>query len=191
MRIGIIGDVHGNLAALTSALDALHRCGASAILNAGDTVGYSAHPDECVDLLQKTQALEVQGNYDEAAALRLGDCGCGPAFGELAALREASLRWTQARISERTRSFLRHLPVLRWLNFGNRNLLLAHGQVGGHGGDELEREQLDWARRAGETGAEIVVLGHSHRPRIERTGGTIGPQPHIDAKHEAIGGHVV
>jgi predicted phosphodiesterase len=144
----------------------------SDVLNTGDTVGYSAHPDECVELLQRERAIEVQGNYDEAVALRLGDCGCGPASGSLAALREASLRWTQQRVSEQTRSYLRHLPILRWLTFGSKNLLLAHGQVGAHGGERLEREQADWARRAGETGADIVALGHSHRPRIERIGGT-------------------
>lgn len=172
MRIGIIGDIHGNLPALCSVLGALQVCGVSAILNTGDTVGYSAFPDECVALLQQEKAVEVQGNYDEAVALRLPDCGCGPAVGRLAFLREASLRWTQDRVSERTRSYLRHLPVLRWLVYGRRNLLLAHGQVGAHGGEELEREQRAWARRAGETGADIVALGHSHRPRIERLGRT-------------------
>ena len=172
MRIGIVGDIHGNFAALTSVLEALRNCGVSAILNTGDTVGYSAHPDECVQLLEKARTIDVQGNYDEAVALRLSDCGCGPAVGRLALLREASLRWTQARITEQTRSCLRHQPVLRWLAFGNRNLLLSHGQVGAHGGKELEREQSAWARRAGGTGADIVVLGHSHRPKIERLGRT-------------------
>lgn len=170
MRIGIVGDVHGNLAALMSALAALRDCGVSAVLNAGDTVGYSAQPDECVRLLRQEEAVEVQGNYDEAVAYRLPDCGCGPARGELAQLRAASLRWTQARVDDRTRSHLRHLAVLRWLVFEERNLLLAHGQVGQHGGSRLEAEQQAWARRAGETGADIVVLGHSHRPRIERLG---------------------
>jgi putative phosphoesterase len=172
MRIGIIGDIHGNLPALSSVLAALRDCGASAILNTGDTVGYSPFPDECVELLGAAQAIEVQGNYDEAVALNLPDCGCGPAGAGLARIREASLRWTQARVSERTRSHLRHLAVIRWLVFENRNLLLAHGQVGDHGAAGLDREQSAWARQAGETGADIVVLGHSHRPRVERLGRT-------------------
>jgi putative phosphoesterase len=172
MRIGVIGDIHGNLAALNSVLGALRDCGVSAILNTGDTVGYSAFPDECVDLLGTAQAIEVQGNYDEAVAQQFSDCGCGPASGSLARLREASLRWTQSRVSERTRSHLRHLAVIRWLVFENRNFLLAHGQVGNHGASGLEREQRDWARRAGETGADVVVLGHSHLPRVERLGRT-------------------
>jgi putative phosphoesterase len=172
VRIGIIGDIHGNLAALSSVLSALQDCGVSAILNAGDTVGYSAFPDECVALLGKEQAIEVHGNYDEAVAQRYDDCGCGPATGNLARLRETSLRWTQTRVSEQTRSHLRHLAVIRWLVFENRNLLLAHGQVGDHGAAGLEREQRDWALRAGETGADLVVLGHSHLPRIERLGRT-------------------
>jgi putative phosphoesterase len=177
MRIGIIGDIHGNLAALTSVLGALRVCGASAILNTGDTVGFSPFPDECVELLAKTQAIEVQGNYDEAVALRLPDCGCGPASASLARIRDASLRWTQARVSEQTRGHLRHLAVIRWLVFENRNLLLAHGQVGEHGAAGLDREQSAWARRAGETGADIVVLGHSHRPRVERLGRTTFVNP--------------
>jgi putative phosphoesterase len=172
MRIGVIGDVHGNLAALASVLDALRDCGVAALLNTGDTVGYSAFPDECVALLQARQAIEVQGNYDEAVDQKLPECGCGPASGSLAQLRESSLRWTQARVSEQTRSHLRHLAVIRWLVFENRNLLLAHGQVGDHGAAGLAREQSAWARRAGETGADIVVLGHSHLPRIERLGRT-------------------
>ncbi len=172
MRLGIIGDIHGNLAALGSVLSALRRCGVSAILNTGDSVGYSAFPDECVELLGKEQVIEVQGNYDEAVAQMHPDCGCGPASGSLARLREASLRWTQSRVSEQTRSRLRQLAVIRWLVFENRNILLAHGQVGDRGEAELAREQSAWARRAGETGADIVVLGHSHLPRIERLGRT-------------------
>lgn len=177
MRIGIVGDIHGNLAALSSVLSALRHCGVSAILNAGDTVGYSAFPDECVALLGRERAIEVQGNYDEAVAQRYNDCGCGPATGNLARLRETSLRWTQTRVSDQTRSHLRHLAVIRWLVFENRNLLLAHGQVGDHGGPGLESEQRAWARRAGETGADIVVLGHSHLPRIERLGRTTFVNP--------------
>ncbi|MHB8835836.1 MAG: metallophosphoesterase family protein [Candidatus Methylomirabilia bacterium] len=177
MRIGIVGDIHGNLAALSSVLSALRHCGVSAILNAGDTVGNSAFPDECVALLEKAQAIGVQGNYDEAVAQQYADCGCGPATLSLARLREASLRWTQTRISDQTRSHLRHLAVLRWLVFENRNLLLTHGQVGDHGGPGLEREQRAWAQRAGETGADIVVLGHSHLPRVEQLGRTTFVNP--------------
>lgn len=172
LRIGIVGDVHGNLAALGSVLAALRVCGAEVILNTGDSVGYSPFPDECVELLREAGAVEVQGNYDEAVAMGLPDCGCGPAGGRLASIREASLRWTQARASEATRASLRRLAVIRWLVFEKRNLLLAHGQVDDHGGPALEREQRAWAQRAGETGADIVVLGHSHLPRIERIGRT-------------------
>ena len=53
VNIGIISDVHSNKYALSAVLGALKREGVDRIVNAGDNVGYSAFPDECVELLQK------------------------------------------------------------------------------------------------------------------------------------------
>lgn len=52
MRLALISDVHSNAHALEQVLAQLDREGVDLILNLGDLVGYNAHPNECVEMLQ-------------------------------------------------------------------------------------------------------------------------------------------
>ena len=70
MRIGLLSDVHGNLPALEAVLEACSiRCDALWCL--GDTVGYGASPNECVELVRDRCELVLAGNHDLAATGRV------------------------------------------------------------------------------------------------------------------------
>ena len=70
MRIGLLSDVHGNLPALEAVLEACSiRCDALWCL--GDTVGYGASPNECVELIRDRCELVLAGNHDLAATGRV------------------------------------------------------------------------------------------------------------------------
>ncbi len=65
MRIGIVSDIHANLAAFEIVIAALRKAGATDRLWCiGDMVGYGPHPNECLDLLRDFDHVCVPGNHD-------------------------------------------------------------------------------------------------------------------------------
>ena len=71
MRIGIVSDVHGNVAGLQSALDRMGPI--DELLCAGDTVYQYRWSNETVELLRGRGARVVLGNHDEIILGRDGD----------------------------------------------------------------------------------------------------------------------
>jgi len=65
MIIGLISDIHGNLAALSAVLEDMEKRGAVRVLCLGDVVGYGPFPGECLDLVRRCGAV-LMGNHEEA-----------------------------------------------------------------------------------------------------------------------------
>ncbi|MDX6503554.1 MAG: hypothetical protein QOE29_679, partial [Gaiellaceae bacterium] len=63
MRVAVISDVHGNLAALEAVLEAIRRERLDAIWCLGDTVGYGPRPNECCALVQEHTTICLGGNH--------------------------------------------------------------------------------------------------------------------------------
>lgn len=104
MKIGILGDIHGNLEALTAALSALDADGVTRIACVGDVVGYGANPSECLALVRERVEATVAGNHDWGAV------GKKPMDYFNHAAREA-LAWTAKRLTEKERLWLSSLPL--------------------------------------------------------------------------------
>ncbi|MBL8602009.1 MAG: metallophosphoesterase family protein [Myxococcales bacterium] len=71
MRIGIFSDVHANVEALSSVVEALDRDAPDVVACLGDVVGYGASPNECADIVRETAAFTILGNHDAAVAGRM------------------------------------------------------------------------------------------------------------------------
>lgn len=65
MILGLISDIHGNLAALKAVLADMETKGAEKVLCLGDVVGYGPYPGECLDLVRRCGAV-LMGNHEEA-----------------------------------------------------------------------------------------------------------------------------
>ena len=151
MQLGVVADVHANLPALETALEAL--AGADALVCAGDLVGYGPKPNECVAVLREAGALCVAGNHDLMAIadepIEVGD-----------RLVSTTMRYTRAAIDDATRAFLAELPGARTVA---EEVVVAHGALGdpwryvrdSHAA-LVELERLEDGR--------LLVLGHTHRP---------------------------
>lgn len=178
MKIGLISDVHGNFAALKQVILELRRGGAGVILNAGDNVGYSPQPDECVDLLRRENVRGCMGNYDDAAAFNRDDCGCGGVCSmDGMKIRQASLRWTQENISGETRKYLSLLPQKLETTAGGADILVIHNGIDAVNGRIGENDVEKLGRIGGRTGAEIIVMGHTHIPFARKLNGKIFVNP--------------
>ena len=98
MRIGLLSDVHGNLPALEAVLEACSiRCDALWCL--GDTVGYGASPNECVELVRDRCELVLAGNHDLAATGRVD-------FATFSSDAGRAIRWTREVLSADAETWL-------------------------------------------------------------------------------------
>ena len=71
-KIGVITDVHGNLPALTAALDAMDAEGCDTVVHTGDAIAIGPYPAECLELLLNRPHTHVlMGNHDEYFAFDL------------------------------------------------------------------------------------------------------------------------
>lgn len=119
MRVGILSDVHANLAALEAVLAALDANGRpGAIWVAGDTVGYGPDPSEVLALLRERGALLIQGNHDLAVATGQGL----EWFHERAAI---AVRMHSQWLSAEERDHLASLPLTR----STEGFTLCHGSL--------------------------------------------------------------
>jgi diadenosine tetraphosphatase ApaH/serine/threonine PP2A family protein phosphatase len=71
MRIGIFSDVHANIEALSSVLEAYKSEHIDKYVCIGDTVGYGASPNECCDIIRNLVEFTILGNHDAAVAGRM------------------------------------------------------------------------------------------------------------------------
>jgi predicted phosphodiesterase len=101
MRILVVSDVHANLRALDSVLDAAGHVDATWHL--GDIVGYGPDPDAVVARLAAIGATGVRGNHDAAA---LG----GPEIELFNSDARRAMEWTKSVIGADARAWLATQP---------------------------------------------------------------------------------
>lgn len=163
MRLAILADIHGNLAALAAVLNDLDRRGPiDRIVNLGDCVSGPLWPAETCSLLMDRNWPTVRGNHDRAVA-----------FDDLAGMWSSDA-FAHAALNDDQRAWLAALP--RWAE-------VAPGVVAFHGRpnndnrytlDNIEGGRLVAAGTAevGERlgryarGPRLALCGHSHQPRL-------------------------
>jgi putative phosphoesterase len=157
MKLGLISDIHGDPIALELAWSHLIVLGADRIVCAGDLVGYGPFPDRVVDFVRDRRIDSVRGNHDRWALER------GPG------VRDEFRGGTP---SAETLDQLRSLPF---------DMLVSHGRTIGVVVHGSPRSDMEFVNRAThypdvlrddlrELRAELLVVGHTHRPMWFRCG---------------------
>ncbi len=103
-RIALISDVHGNLPAFRAVLRAIEEEGVDAIWCLGDLVGYGAHPNECVELAERSLELCLIGNHDLVVIDQLE-------ISDFSANAAAAAEWTKEELSSDARAYLEQLDA--------------------------------------------------------------------------------
>ncbi len=103
MKVGIIGDVHGNVDALLSVLEALEKAGVDQVLCTGDVVGYGACPRECIDIIRELEIPCAKGNHDDYTTQVGADWHIQPHAKEV-------IRWNQDVLADEYLVWLLDLP---------------------------------------------------------------------------------
>ena len=101
-RIALISDVHGNLPAFQAALRAIEEEDVDGVWCLGDLVGYGAHPNECVELAERSVDLCLIGNHDLVVIDRLD-------ISDFSANAAAAAEWTKEQLTPDARTYLEQL----------------------------------------------------------------------------------
>lgn len=158
MKIAVISDIHGNLAALEAVLADIEARGVDLIVNLGDILSGALQPCETADRLMSLNLPTIKGNHERQVL-----------SGEVHRMG-ASDRRAYETIRPDQRQWLESLPTLLELE----DVLLVHGTPASDLEYFLETVTANGCRaatmdevvsRVGSTKASLILCGHTHLPR--------------------------
>lgn len=180
MRIALLSDIHGNLAALEAVARDLARRGADQVATLGDLISGPLLPQETAAFLMAAPWTHLAGNHERQMLA--------------AEAPNPSDRYALSRIGAAERTWLAGLPASRVLA---GEVFLCHGTPASDTGYFLESVDSGGSRPATREEVEarmsgldwpVIACGHTHIPRIVRTArgrllvnpGSVGMQAYSD-----------
>jgi putative phosphoesterase len=164
-RLAVLGDIHGNVAALDATLLAVEKAKPDAIAVTGDLCLNGPRPAEViarVRALGAAGAYLIQGNTDIAVA-DFDYSAAFPWFEEIPAHYRAAAEWTHDQLSEADLDFLRRLPAERRVHVGDELILVCHASPGSQTeGLPVELDAAVTVQRITRTDARVICCGHTH-----------------------------
>ncbi|MEW6118139.1 MAG: YfcE family phosphodiesterase [Nitrospirota bacterium] len=174
MKIGILGDIHGNLEALKAAYQEAVSRGAEKIYHLGDLGGYAPFVNEVIDFLIEHTISGVQGNYDETVGNDREHCGCkyeDPVQAEMSSL---GFEWTKKHASKKSKEYMRALPFEISLTVDSKRVIIFHASPRKNNLYWYEeRPEKFFKEMAEKVDADILIYGHTHKPYRKDIGGKV------------------
>lgn len=168
MRVAVLADIHGNLAAAEAVLDDIKRQAPDYVVAAGDLAMRGAYPAETVDLLVERCHGLLMGNTDAY----LAGMYLGGAYREREHWKTDLLAWTRDQLGPARLARLGALPFsLRYSPRPGQDLFVCHANPKNLE-DSLE-PTLDEAtirRLLQYVDATAMAFGHLHFPYRRRVG---------------------
>jgi putative phosphoesterase len=162
MRIAVMSDIHGNVAALEAVLGDIRRHGVDLTVNVGDSLSGPLYPRETADTLLALDLPTVRGNHDrQLVMLPPEEMGPSDLYAH-ACLNDTHRRWLAAQ------------PVTLRLA---SDVFVCHGTPASDSDYFLEQVGPSGARcaspveievRAGTCDAALILCGHTHLARSVR-----------------------
>lgn len=152
VKLGIIPDIHSNLEALSSVLDALGNV--SGFICPGDIVGYGPNPNECIEIVRGLDCRTVAGNHDLACAGKLDASYFSGEAGE-------AVEWTSNVLTPENRKFLASLPEHLEID----GFEVVHGSLRNPAEEYIMNIQ-DGAATIEMMKKKICFVGHLHIPLV-------------------------
>ena len=116
MRYAVFADIHGNLEALETALEYARKRRLTKFMVLGDSVGYGANPNECLEWALEHADRHILGNHEAA----IHQDKVRQKFTDWA--REA-IDWTVKKLKPELAARIKDLPYLQIAG----KVTLAHG----------------------------------------------------------------
>ncbi len=157
MKIIIFSDVHANLEAFEAFLKIADEMEYDRIFNLGDTVGYGADPNRCVEIMREREIPSVTGNHDDVVLGRYEPVNFNPDA-------RRSILWARSVLTEDNKNYLRTLGDFLWVDSSLGKAILVHGSP-----DDKD-DYIMTDVQAGEVfdsmssrGVIYAFIGHTHK----------------------------
>jgi len=162
IKYAVLGDIHGNLEALSAVIDDARAEGVTHYTCVGDIVGYNANPAECLHKIQELQAVCVRGNHDHY-------CSHDECIRDFHPLAANVVDWTRSQLSEADVEFLRQQKLVRVVNgFTLVHSTLDMPEKWGYVFEELEAES-----NFNYQSTTVCFYGHTHHPVVFEKAGYV------------------
>ncbi len=157
MKLGIVSDLHCNIAGLDRALEIMGPI--EALLCLGDSIYEYSFSNEVVGRLRELDALTIQGNHEEVFL--------GPAGARARARPE---------IDQSLLDWLAERPHRHELRIDGKRILMVHSTPWEPRGSYVLPTSSE-LQRFGEADADIVLYGHTHQQVVRRIGRVLVVNP--------------
>lgn len=173
LRLAVLGDIHGNIAALEAALAEIKRHRPDRLLVTGDLVMMGPRPVEVVERIRALEAdgaLIVQGNTDIAVA-DFDFAAAFPWMEQVPVGHRAAAEWAHEQLSDDQLDWLRRLPAERRLWVDGVLTLACHASPGSQtSGLPVDLDLAVTVERVTRSDARVICCGHTHKADVRELG---------------------
>lgn len=155
MRLAIISDIHGNLAALEAVIEEIEKQKVDKIICLGDVVGYGPEPVECLQVVREKASVVLMGNHDYACIYR-------PEMFFFNHFARHAIEWTLKILDEKSLEFINQFPF----RHSEADLLFVHANPYRPEGWDYVLSIDDAIYYLSKFEEKICFIGHSHLPQI-------------------------
>jgi putative phosphoesterase len=182
MRIALLADIHGNLAALEAVEKDFSMRGVDAVVNLGDSLSGPLLPRETADYLMARDWIQVAGNHErQLLSVSPESLGASDTY-TLSQLTAPQRAWLASLVS--TRIFWEDVLLCHGTPASDHEHLLA--TVEARGLRMADQEEVE--RRLVGAAATLIACGHAHIPWHVRSRsgqlivnpGSVGLQAYVD-----------
>jgi putative phosphoesterase len=157
--VGLVADIHGDLAGLRRALAIFAREGVARLICAGDIVDRGADADAIIPILQRLGATCVKGNHEHTIMRSQERWRASPRAEQLAQVGRV--------VSDTTIAYIASQPDTARLTLTGVRILVAHGAPWSDITSvfpDSRQGVFNQLRERYATDTDVIVLGHTHRP---------------------------
>jgi putative phosphoesterase len=173
LRVALLGDIHGNAAALDAALEAIRAERPDVIAVTGDLALNGPRPADVIGRIRELEAegaVVVQGNTDVAVA-DFDYSAAFPWLEEVPAGHRAAAEWANEALNDEDLAWLRRLPSERRITEDGTMLLVCHASPGSQTtGLAAELDASVLVERVSRTDARAIGCGHTHVAEVRELG---------------------
>ena len=163
MKLGLLGDVHGNDRALAAVLGAASEANVDRLLVTGDLVGYYFSPRQVLNLLDDWDYSIVSGNHEVMLARSRSNSDY---LAEVSERYGSGLRVALGELDSKQLDRLCSLPHPLELDFDGFRILLCHGSPWDLNHYIYPDSAEAVIRFAESVEYDLIVMGHTHYPML-------------------------